>query len=879
MFRKLLNLFRPYRLEADISEELEFHRTHSSGSLGNITLVQDRMRDASTMTWVETALQDVRYGFRQLSKAPVLVAVAVLSLALGIGANGAIFTLIDAVMQQYLSARDPSQLVLFNDSISTGTYDGDDYPNNEFSYPSFGYLQAHDDSFQGLCAFRQGTDRVVMHVVGSPDSGPQERAQIHLVSGNYFDVLGVPAALGRVFGQSDDSLAAPRVAVISYRFWQERFHLDRAIIGQSVVLNGTAFTIVGIADREFFGERIESAPDFWLPLSAQPQVLQRDAWSNSRASWLTACDVFWLNFMGRLKPGVTIQTAQASVNVHLRQLYLEQAGGHPSRSVRRKVENFHVELKPGGGGISELRYLYSQPLHVLMAVVAVVLLIACANIATLLLARASARRQEFLARLALGASRGRLLRQVLTESVLLSILGGAAGALFAWWCVRMLVLLLHVSRVVKVRPDPAILTFTIGVSVVSGILFSIIPALKFSSLEPRPGNVARTTVFGGFRFGSTQGLIALQVTLSLMLLLSAGLLAHSLLAMERQNIGFRRDNILLVRTDAALAGYQAAELFPLYRELGERLNQLPGVVSATVTRFTPESGSSSSGNFSIEGYTAPANKRLDVYDLSVGPRFFETLGIPVLLGKTIEPLDTPASNAVAVVNETFVNTYLPNQNPIGRRMVLGAPFKAPGYEIVGVVADSKYYDLREAAKPMVFFSMWQRPVTGFELVLRTSGAPSGVAAEVRRALQQINSKLPVLDVMTLDAQVEHTLSQQKMITTLCSIFGVLALVLASIGIYGTLAYSVAGRTTEIGIRMAIGAQRNSVIWLVLRDSAILIVAGIVFGLPLALSSARWIKNFLYGVPAVDPLSIVAAILLILVLASIAGYLPARRAAH
>jgi predicted permease len=514
-----------------------------------------------------------------------------------------------------------------------------------------------------------------------------------------------------------------------------------------------------------------------------------------------------------------------------------------------------------------------------MAVVAVVLLIACANIATLLLARASARRQEFLARLALGASRARLLRQVLTESILLSVLGGFAGAGFAWGSVKLLVLLLHVNPVVKVKPDPAVLAFTLALSVLTGILFGIFPALKFSRLELRPGNIPKPTVIGKWRFGAAHALIALQVALSLILLLGAGLLAHSLLALERQNIGFRRDNILVIRTDASLAGYQQSELFPLYRRIGDRLSQLPGVISASIGRFTPESGHSSSGNFSMEGYTALSGLKLSVYDVPVAPRFFETLGIPLLLGRTIGPRDTPASPAVAIVNQSFVHEYLPNQNPLGQHIMLGYPFSAPGAEIVGVVADSKYYDLRERAEPMVFFSLWQKPVAGFEIVLRTAAAPSAVAAEARQALKQLSSKLPVLGITTLNAQIEKSLDQQKMITTLCGIFGLLALILASIGIYGTLAYSVAGRIVEIGIRMAIGAQRRNVVWMVLRDSFLLIALGLVAGLPLALGATLWLKSFLFGVRAIDPLAIAAAILLIMALALVAGYLPARRAAR
>jgi len=555
------------------------------------------------------------------------------------------------------------------------------------------------------------------------------------------------------------------------------------------------------------------------------------------------------------------------VNVRLRQFYLEQAGSHISADVRRKIESVRVQLKSGGGGISAYRYLYSQPLHLLMAVVAVVLLIACANVATLLLARASARRPEFLTRLALGASRTRLLRQVLTESVLLSFIGGALGVAVGWWSVKLLLLLLHLHPVMKV------LAFTFALSIFTGIFFGIFPALKFSRMDPRPA------VMGRWRIGSAQALIASQISLLLILLFTAGLLAHSLLALERQDIGFQRDSILVVKTDAGLAGYKPSEFSALYRDIGDRLSTLPGVLSASIGRFTPVSGYSSSGNFSLEGYTPSSGKKLRVYDVPVAPRFFETLNIPLVLGRTFSARDTPAASAVAIVNQSFVNLYLPNQNPIGRHMALGSPFKAPGAEIVGVVADSKFYDVREKAQPMVFFSLWQQPTAEAEVVVRTTAAPLSLAAEVRQAFKQISSKLPILGMNTLDSQIEKSLDQQKMVTKLCSIFGLLALLLVSVGIYGTLAYSVAGRTNEIGVRMAIGAQRHNVIWLILRDSLMLTAAGVVLGLPLALGGTRWLKSFLYGVQGTDPLAIAFALLLIIALALLAGYLPARRAAR
>ena len=834
------------------------------------------MGKASRIVWLETAWQDVRYGFRQLRRARALVAVAVLSLAIGIGANTAVFTLINAFMLQFLPVQEPGRLVLFYDGIATGVYSGNDPASDEFSYPSYQYLKTHNDSFADLCAFKQGIERVTLHVSGdvsgSQDSGRLERAKVHLVSGNYFQVLGVSAAAGRVLTASDDTRAASPPAVLSYSYWRGRFHLDPGVLGRSVVLNGTSFTIIGVAAREFFGERIETAPDFWLPLSAQPEVMKKE-------SYLAARDVYWLNFMGRLKPGVTMAGAQASVTLRLRQFYREQAGLHPSRELQRKIAEVRVQLKPGGGGISGLRYLYSEPLHVLMAVVMAVLLIACANVATLLLARASARRPEFLARLALGASRGRLLRQVLTESMLLSFLGGVVGVGFAWVSVRMLVVLLHVNPVVRVRPDPVILLFTLALCIVTGICFGIFPALKYSRLDARPGSVERFVRIGRRHFTGSELLIAVQVGLSLSLLLGAGLLAHSLLALEQQDVGFRRDNVLVVQMDAGLAGYQSSELFPLYRDIGDRLARIPGVVSASVARFTPESGNSSSGNFSIEGYSANAGTELDVYDVPVGPGFFETLGMRLLRGRTISSRDTPGSPAVAVVNETFVKRYLPNENPVGRRMILGSPFKAPGAEIVGVVADARFYDLRDKPKPMVFFSPWQRPVASFEAVVRTAGAAANVVAEVREGIKGVSSRLPVLDTLTLSGQIEKSLDQQRMITVLCSILGLLAVILAGVGIYGTLAHAVAGRTGEIGIRMAVGAQGRNVIWLIAGDSLVVIGIGILLGLPVALSGTRWLRSFLFGVQEMDPAAIGSAVLLVLASALMAGYFPARRAAR
>lgn len=869
MLRRFLNFFSPSRLEAGIREEIEFHRAQSTGSFGNAALVADRMRDASTITWLETCMQDIHYGFRQLAKSPVLLAVAALSLALGIGANTAIFTLINTLLLQLLPVRDPASLVLFSDGISEGVNSGD-LIADAVSYPFYQHLRAHDNSFRNLCAFRQGEDDVAMHVSGEPDARAGY-ASVHLVSGNYFDVLGVHVSLGRLLRDSDDTPASAPVAVISYGLWNRRFHLDPGVLGKAVVLNETAFTVVGVTDASFFGERVRQSPDFWVPLSFQPQIMTRES------TLLPAMNTYWLNCLGRLKPGVTFSAAQVAVTAQLHSFYLAQAGAHPTPDARQKIERIQITLKPGGGGISGLRSRYSKPLRVLMAAVGVVLLIACANIATLLLARASTRRQEFLCRLALGAAPARLLRQVLTESILLALIGGLAGTLLAWWAVRALAIWLKFGPLVNVKPDLAVLAFTIAVSITTGILFGIIPAWKFSRLDPRPGHTAPTS-WRSRRFGGTQTLIIVQIALSLCLLVGAGLLTHSLLALEWQNIGFTRHHILLMRTDADLAGYQPSQYAALYRDISGRLNQLPGVQSAAITRFSPVSGYSSSGNFSIEGYRPTTGKEMRVWDLSVGPRFFETLNIPLVLGRAIEERDSAASAPVAIVNQSFVNEYFAGTNPLGQHMAHGDPFKAPGAAIVGVVADSKFFDLREKPKPMVFYPISQKDASSFELVLRTIAEPGTVAGEVRRALKQIDSRLPILEQHTLKDQVENFLLTQKMIASLCSLFGLLALLLASVGIYGTLAYSVAARTAEIGIRMAIGARRAQVVSLVLGNLVLVVLTGLLLGLPFAFGAARWLESFLFGVRPFDPLALSGSVLLIAGIALLAGYLPAQRAA-
>jgi predicted permease len=836
-------------------------------------IMHEGTRDASTIGWLEAMLQDARYGFRQIRKARGFSLVAVLSLALGIGANTAIFTLIDAVMLQNLPVKDPGKLVLFFDGISSGVYSGDGFPGEIFSYASWEYFRDHNQSFEDLCAFRQGSDPLLMHVEGSPETGPKERVEGHLVSGSYFHVLGVRPAIGRLPTPDDDALNRPAVAVISYDFWRHRFHLDPSVIGKSIDLNGGTFSIVGVAPREFFGERVHAPPDFWLPLTRQAEVLQRE-------DWLARRDTYWLNLMGRLRPEVTMQGAQATLNTQLQQFYTAQAGVHISADKRLAIHNAHVNLKPGGRGISGMRFLYSEPLHILMAIVVLVLLIACANVATLLLARAAARRQELSTRLTLGASRWRLVRQLLTESLLLSLGGGAIGMALAWWGVKALTLLVRINPQVTVQPDILVLAFTAGISLLAGIGFGLAPALRFSRWDGKNGIAARSLKFGMSRLNPAHAFLVLQLALSSVLLVGASLLMHSLLNLEDQNFGYRQENLLLIRTDPRLAGYQPAALPTLYRKLQERLATLPGVTSASITRYSPLSGTNSSEGFAIEGYTPSAGKEMNVFDVEVGPGFFDTLGIPLLLGRAIGPRDTPGAPLAGVVSESFVKQYLPNQNPIGRRFSLSSPFAAPGVEIVGVVADSKYYSPTENPKPIAFVSAWQpgnwNPYAG-ELLIRTSHDAAGVTAEARQAVREVDSKLPIMRTTTLAAQIDDSLRPQKMITTLSSFFALLALLLASIGLYGSIAYSVSRRTNEIGIRMALGAQRRNVVWLAVRETTMLLLAGLALGMLLAAGLTHSIRSFLFGLPAVDPIGIGTAAATMIAVSIAASFIPAKRA--
>jgi len=828
---------------------------------------------------MSTLFQDLRYGLRMLARNPGLTTVAVLTLALGIGANTAIFTLIDATMLKALPLEKPEQLALFGSGkrrgfvgLGPGLYD-------IFSYPLYKQLRDNDTSFEGIAAFRTELDRLSVRAQGAGVSEPAQLAWGRLVSGNYFSVLGVRATVGRLLSPEDDRAETPPAAVVSYAYWRRRFNSDRAIVGRVLNVNGILLTVAGVTPPEFFGESVESPlADFWLPVALQPRLMP------DRGSLLKDPDVNWLNLLGRLKPGLSLEQAQAGVDVAFRQFLTTEAGPHPSAEEQSYIQHSFIKLGPGGSGVSELRFHYSRPLHILMAVVALVLLIACANVANILLSRAAARQKEISMRFAVGASRGRLLRQLLTESVLLGVLGGAVAVLFSAWGVRLLISMVageSNSLPLDVTPDAIVLGFTLVISLFTGILFGMAPAFRATGVDLTQSLKCGTLGSSPHaRWNLPRVLVVSQVALSLLLLVCAGLLVRTLQNLAKQDFGFNAEQVLEVGIDPHTAGYQQNQLNPLYHALLERVNALPGVQMASLSLYSPMSGDGWGGQISVQGYFPPPNQAADCQWVWVGPHYAETEGMTLLLGRDIGPGDTKGAPQVAVVNESFAQHYLAKQNPIGRRFSMNVPAKTYEVEIVGVVKDFKFDSPWQEYSPMALLPLAQTegPASyAANIELRTSADPTSIAGTVRRAVQDVDKNLPVTSIRTLREQVSESLNREDMIARLSSFFGFLALGLACVGLYGLLAYQVTRRTNEIGIRMALGASQKQVLWIVLRESLALLGAGIAGGLLMAFAATRFISSQLYGVKATDPLTITAATVVLAAVAVLAGYIPARRA--
>jgi predicted permease len=820
--------------------------------------------------------QDLRYGARMLLKQPGFTLVAVLSLALGIGANTAIFSLLDVVLLKSLPVQEPERLVLFGKGESVGLTDS--FPGGSrdlFSYPFYRQVQQRKESFSEVGALLS----LPWNVHGVVNAaGQAEQMDVQMVSGTYFSVLGVQAGLGRVFSDADDQHAgAHPLAVVSHAWWEQRLGGDPAAVGQTIKIDQTLYTIIGVAPREFFGTTVGQAPDIWIPLAMGAQMPPMH-WDGRNEPLFQS-----LNLIARLQPGVNQEQANAAVNLHYKQFLQDIAGAQAAPEQLQNIQRARIELTPAGRGLSQLRQEFSLSLRILMAVVAVVLLIACANVANLLLARAAARQKEFAVRLAMGAGRTRLIRQLLTESLLLAGLGGLAGIMLAWWGSRLLVLMASASAEglpLDVTPNARILSFTLLASLLSALIFGIAPALRAARLEPNAalkGGRGAAQASSQSLFGKL--LVVGQVALSLLLLVGAGLFVRTLINLQNVPTGFDQQNVLLFQVDTSTSGYaDEARRVALFRQVEERVKTVPGVQAASFAFLVFNQGAWSGPAFTRDNPSLAAQDRI-VRNNGVGPDYFAAMGIPLLLGRSFNAQDTDKSQKVAVISETMAQRFFPNGSPLGKRFSRGSLESSEQFEVIGVVKDAKSISLTETLRPMAYFPHAQG--SGFlkNLVVRYSGAPSAVIPQIRQAINQVNTNLPVDEVLQLSEQVGRSLVQQKLVARLASFFGLLALLLACVGLYGTLAYAVARRTNEIGIRMALGAQRRNVLWLVMRGALALVGGGVAIGLLASLFVTKLAESLLFGLKPNDPLTLAAATVLLLAVATLAGYLPARRAAR
>ena len=804
---------------------------------------------------MESLLQDLRFGVRMLFKNPGFMLIAVLTLALGIGVNTSIFSLLDAALLRSLPVRQPEQLVKLQTLRQGGNI------NANFSYPAFRDYQEQNQVCSGLFAYYT----TPLSLSGS--SGVAERIYGTLASGDYFPVLGVQAALGRTFGSADDQTpGAHPVTVISYGLWQRRFAGSRDAIGKTITLNNYEFTVIGVAPPNFTGLVRGFSSDLWLPLMMHQLAIPDDP-----PDTFANRGLIWLEVMGRLKPGVTPTQATAS---------LETLGYQIDQANRRPGQE-KLMIAPGEKGATWLVSEFATPLKLLMAVVGVVLLIACANVANLLLVRAGVRRKEIAVRLALGANRRRLVRQLLTESVMLALLGGAAGLLVAVWSNDFWRLLKpaddYFPLTMESRLDGRVLGFTLLVSLLTGLVFGLAPALQASKLDFIPTLKDEAYASRGERRFSLRNLLVIaQVALSLVLLVGAGLFVRSLGKLQALDVGFRPERMLVASLDPSLHGYDRAKGRELYRTLLERVRSLPGVRAASLAAtVSPNPGGSRIEDaVEIEGRAGRIESVAADYN-RVGPDYFTTMNMPLLRGRDFTAQDREGGPPIAVLNETMARRLFPNEDPIGRRFRFGNA--DPFIEVVGVVRDGKYRSLREEATLCLYQPFLMNYRHAMNLLARTESEPQSLLPAVSSIVAALDPRLPVFNVRTLDEQVRAATAQERAAATLTSLFGALALLLAAIGIYGVMAYAITQRTREIGLRMALGAQRADVLRLVVGQGMLLVLIGVAIGMASSFALTRLLDSLLFGVSATDPLTFAGIALLLVVVAMIACWIPARRA--
>lgn len=844
-------------------------------------------RQVSFVEWLTTAFRDLRYGLRTLARTPAFTAIAILTLALGIGANTAIFTLLDQVLLRLLPVKNPQELVLLT---MRGHHYGSNWGGNAISHPMFRDFAAHNDIFTDMfCRFP--FDASVSF------NGQAEHVDLELVSGTYFSTLGLNPLIGRVFTPDDDKLPdAYRYVVLNYAYWKSRFASDPEVVGKSLIVNNNKFTVVGVLQPGFDGVELGRSPKLFIPVMMEKEILV-----GNPNEMLKDRRTRWVNAFGRLKPGITRERAKAALQPFMHSMLemevQEKAFARASPYDRDQFLKCYIDVLPGSQGRSYARQTLSTPLWVLMATTGLVLLIACANLANLLLVRGSARKKEIAIRLAMGATRSRIVAQLLIESLSLSFFGALAGLALAYWADKALMAAYvptDSGLKISTTPDLRILLFTLAVTAITGVLFGLVPALQ--TTKP---NVASTlkdeaaAVVGGGHGALRKSLVIAQVTLSLLLLIGAGLFTRSLGNLRNLGPGFNAQNLIGFEIDPSYSGYSVARLKAFYPQLLDTLSSLPGVQSTGLASMRILADNEWDSSMTVEGFTPPTpDAHPEPYMNEISPNYFATLGVPILNGRDFRPSDTGEVNhrpddpfgwnpTTIMVNETFAKKYFPGRNPVGMHVGFGEdPGTPTDMEIIGVVKDIKYTSLRDEIPPQAYVPyLADRFVGGMTIYVRTIADPTLLMSSIRSKLRDLDANIPISNMRTTEVQISNSLSSERMIASLSAVFGFLATLLAVIGLYGVMAYTVAQRTREVGIRMALGAAQGNVIWMVMREVLILVGVGVLLGVPASLALSKLVQSQLFGLTPHDPATLALATMALGFVASAAGYVPAWRASR
>ncbi|MBV9302731.1 MAG: ABC transporter permease [Acidobacteriaceae bacterium] len=884
-------MFGHRRKPADFAAEIESHlqleidrlkeqgltedeaRLKARRNFGNVTRARERQYESHRWLLVDILVQDIRFGLRVLGKTPGSTAIAILTLALGIGANTAIFSLLNTVLLRNLPVPHPKQLVLFGHGMWVGSQNTlPDRSWQLFSYPFYKEFRKKNQVFANVAAINS----ILFDSHGRVAHESEfEKISVELVSGTYFQTLGLNPVSGRLLTEADDQKPGGHpVAIASYSWWQRRLAKHTDAVGTSVEINQTVYNIIGIAPQEFSGTTLGQAPDLWIPLAMEKQI--SPGWNGLEDRLFQS-----LYIIARRKPEVSIEQASANTNLLFKQFLHECAGPQPSSSQVKDIEHARIELVSAANGLPGLRVGFSSPLKILMVLVALVLLIACANVANLLLARAAARQREVAVRMSLGAERARLIRQLLVESGLLGTAGALLGALFAWVAIRLFLATAAPNSgpiPIHIAPDAQVLGFALATTILTVMLFGMAPAFYATQIELTPSlKEGRGLTGGSVRSRLSRALIIGQVALSLMLLAGAGLFLRSFRNLMNVNTGFDKKDVVIVAVDPSAAGYGVHTRWENMMDTIEtRVSSLPGIHGAS---FAFEIfGGGWTDPVSVPGRPRSDNDPEVFHDI-VGPQYLDVMKTPIVMGRRLSPRDNAASKKVAVINEAMARAYFPGLSSIGRTFSVGPEPEWQNIEVVGIAKNAKYMRLQERSRPAAFYPRAQHGMFLYNFLVRYTADPAFLIPQIRKSIHSVDPNLPIGEPTTLAELVDNSVRNQLLVTQLSTLFGALAALLACIGIYGVVSYGVTRRTNEFGIRMALGAERRTVLWTVLRDVVRLTCIGMVIGLPfpLAMSFSPMVKDQLYGLKTYDPVVTCMALTAMLAVALFAGYVPARRA--